>query len=184
MLHARNRLDPQHSTGFTLIELVTVMMLLAILSIGTVRFLSGATEGYQQGVERVTSAGHARQVTQHLSHALREALPNSVRVNADGSCVEYIPIDNASSYITAPVGLSSSTMLAVPFDRPVTDSTSRVAIAPGSNSFALTNPGSISPVVAFSGPDLTNQITLTFAATHQFASASPERSVGLRPQRP
>ena len=90
--------------AFTLIELITVIMLLSILSIGTVRFLNDSAEGFLTGSQRGELAADLRQSVQVLGHALREALPNSIRVSSSGECVEFVPVVNASVYLSAPIG--------------------------------------------------------------------------------
>lgn len=89
--------------GFTLIELVIVIILLSVLAAGTVRFISFSAQGYLDTARRSALASTASIVNEKLSRALRQALPGSVRVNTDQSCVEFIPVLSASRYVQAPI---------------------------------------------------------------------------------
>lgn len=158
--------------GFTLIELITVIMLLSILSIGTVRFLNDSAEGFLTGSQRSELAADVRQSVQVLGHALREALPNSIRVSGGGDCVEFVPVINASDYVSAPIDFSGSTMRVVPFDAPVSGGAWRVALVPGSSLYALASPGPLSPLATAGTVDAANILPLNFSSAHEFTSAS------------
>ncbi len=89
--------------GFTLIELVIVIVLLSTLAVGSVQFISFTAQGYVDTVQRSELAATAAIVNEKLSRALRQALPSSVRVSSDGKCLEFIPVLSASRYTQAPV---------------------------------------------------------------------------------
>ena len=168
-------LDVTATRGFTVVELVTVILLLSILSIGTVRFINDAAAGFQTASERAELAAGVRQTVQQLSTALREALPNSVRVSASGDCIEYVPVLNASAYESAPIGLAGTGMRVVPFDAAMPGGAWRVAVAPTNALYGLSNPGAISPVASVAAADADNLLPVTFVAAHEFAAASPRR---------
>jgi len=167
------RVVPSH--GFTMVELVVVIMLLGILSIGTVRFIGDATDGFAGGSARGELSAGVRQSVQHLGQALREALPNSIRVTAAGDCLEYVPVINASVYVTAPIGLSGSIMQIVPFDSVVSSANWHVVLTPNDSLYAANSPGPLSPLVIAGSPNAENLVALTFASAHQFSSASPQQ---------
>lgn len=171
----RHHTTPAAANGFTLIELLVVMMLLIILSVGTVRFLNDASSGYLSGTQRGELAADLRHVAHHIGITLREATPNSLRVSAGGTCLELLPVASASVYLSAPLGYADTTMRVVPFDSAPTPATWRVALAPSASLYNLTSPGAISPTATASAPDTDNIVTLSFAATHQFAAASPRQ---------
>lgn len=166
---------PLRRYGFTLVELVVVIMLLGILSLGTVRFISDASDGFVSGSNRGALSADVRQSVHHLGQVLREALPNSIRVSASGECIEYIPIISASVYVSAPIGISGNTMQVIPFDPALTASNWRVAIVPSSNMYGLSTPGAVSPTASASAADVNNIVTLTFSSAHRFASASAQQ---------
>ena len=72
--------------GFSLVELVSVLIILAILAIGTTRFLTDSATGLASTVDRSELASDARLTVDRLGRAVRDALPRSVRVS--GPCLE------------------------------------------------------------------------------------------------
>ena len=64
-----------HSSGFTLIELIAVMVILSILaSIGT-GFVVKSTEAYQRTQSRAWVVNTSRQALERMTRQLRIALP-------------------------------------------------------------------------------------------------------------
>lgn len=164
-----------HSTGFTLVELVVVIVVLGILSLGTVSFISDSSRGFAATVSRSQLGTEARYVTGRLSRELRNALPGTVRSN--GSCVEFVPIVGASRYVTLPVATAAGSFRSVPLDPlllPLPAGT-RVAVQPNAGGYALSSPGAISPVVSWTGPNPSNEITVAFATPHRFPAESATR---------
>jgi len=89
--------------GFTLIELVLVILVLAIVSTGVTKFITYGVNIYQDTAGRDKQISDSRFVIERITREVRNALPNSVRVTADGKCVEFIPILASSSYVDIPV---------------------------------------------------------------------------------
>ena len=161
--------------GFTLVELVVVIVVLGILSVGTVRFIRDAGDGYASSARRAELGSNARLAVERLSRDLRTALPNSVRVS--GACVEYIPIVAAATYQAIPVALSATSFKASPLTTVGSLSSVRVAVHPDDPSalYGLSTPGAISPLATFSVPDASNLITVSLAASHRFAPESAQK---------
>jgi len=93
------------NNGFTLIELVIVIVLLAIVSIFTFRFVGLGSEMYVAGAERVKLLDQSRFTIERITRELRNSVPNSARVLTltDGSqCLEFVPIKVAGTYYDAP----------------------------------------------------------------------------------
>ncbi len=156
--------------GFTVVELVTVIIVLGILSIGTVKFIADSSSGYASTVSRAQLATDARFVINRLARELRDALPNSIRVS--GSCIEHVPVVSASTYITLPVAISATSFRSVPVD-PIAPAGARVAVYPNTGLYALGVPGIVSPAAVVSAPDASNEVTITLAAAHRFVAESP-----------
>ena len=86
--------------GFTLIELITVIVLLGILSVGISSFLNFGTQIFVDATNRDEIISTARFSVERLNRELRKALPNSVRATDNGNsidpitrqCIEYTPI--------------------------------------------------------------------------------------------
>lgn len=118
-----------HSTnGFTLIELVVVVVLVAALAVGLTSIITDTTKGYVEAEGRLNMASSARLVIDKLSRDIREAMPNSVRVNAANTCVEFVPILAAATYTDLPITTAGTQVTVVE-----QDSSSRISsLAPAS----------------------------------------------------
>jgi len=103
------------NNGFTLIELVIVIVLLAIVSIFSFRFVGLGSEMYVTGAERVKLLDQSRFTIERITRELRNSVPNSARVLpplADGSqCLEFVPIKVAGTYYNAPFTSSAAESL-------------------------------------------------------------------------
>lgn len=90
-------------SGFTLIELVIVIVILSVLATGSVQFISFAAQGYVDTARRSGLASSASVVNEKIGRLLRQSLPGSVRVTANQACIEFIPVLSASYYVQAPI---------------------------------------------------------------------------------
>lgn len=85
-------------SGFTLIELITVIVILSILATIGTGFVVRTTEAYQRTQSRALLVNTARQSLERFTRQLRIALPASVRLTNNGSCVEFMPIAAGGHY--------------------------------------------------------------------------------------
>ena len=177
----------QMQQGFTLVELVVTIVLIGILGTGVASFIGNTTKGMVDTAERSQVANIALLVSEQLSRHLRDALPNSVRISADGSCIEYMPVYAGTDYLNAPVLVSSNQFEVAPFGQiPVgfnfAARSLRVAIYPVSLT-GLYAPGTnsvISPTVSqLSAGSTPNAHTLQLSASHQFPEDSPSKRLFL-----
>ncbi|HSG50997.1 MAG TPA: type II secretion system protein, partial [Rheinheimera sp.] len=67
--------------GFTLIELVITLVVLSILAVGVSSYLGFGARLYSDVAEREQILGQSRFVAERMIRELRNAAPNSVRVN-------------------------------------------------------------------------------------------------------
>ncbi|MGL6122252.1 MAG: PilW family protein [Shewanella sp.] len=171
--------------GFTLVEMVTVILILGILVVGVSSFIIFGTRIFVESssVDHVLS--QSRFAVERMTRDLRSALPNSVRVNTDSltyQCVEFVPIEASTTYLTMPIvpsaaALSGTVML---------DDVTKIAV----NQFAWIYPLTESDVynsarqkraqvktIATALPPLEHQVTLTFTAPTRFAEASPRQRI-------
>ena len=87
--------------GFTLIEMITVIVLLGVISVGIAHFFNFAAQTFVNASERDQLISSARFSVERLNRELRSALPNSARVlNISGAhCLEFVPIVATATYL-------------------------------------------------------------------------------------
>ncbi|WP_351074682.1 type II secretion system protein [Shewanella sp. CAL98-MNA-CIBAN-0140] len=95
-----------NTAGFTLIEMVTVILILGIIVVGVSSFVIFGTRIFVESsaVDQVLS--QSRFGIERMTRDIRRAVPNSMRVltATDGSyqCLELLPISTSTSYLDAP----------------------------------------------------------------------------------
>lgn len=112
------------SSGFTLIELIAVMIILSILATMGASFVTRTTDAYQRTQTRALLVNTARQALERITRQLRIALPNSVRLTNGNTCVEFMPIAFGGSYFdpvpdTANLAPARATIPSSPVASPV-----------------------------------------------------------------
>ncbi len=88
--------------GFTLIEMIVVIVVLGVLGLGFASLFTQSTQQYLEATVRQQFSSSTRLALERMSRELRDALPNSVRVDSNGNCVEFIPIIRGGVYLDAP----------------------------------------------------------------------------------
>jgi len=159
--------------GFTLVELVIVIVLLAIVATISVQFVALSTRGAIDVGSRQQRALSGVVVSEHISRGLREALPTSVRTNPSGSCIEWMPIIAASNYENLPGGPTPDSFEAVPLPDGGSVRGRVVVYGYGSNLYDVTNPGPVSPLATM--PAGASPVTVTLDSPHRFSATSPEK---------
>lgn len=108
----------KQQAGFTLVELVLVIVLLGIIGAASTQFVRQGVGIYSDSVLRDNLQQQGRFAVERVSRELRNALPGSVRVGgAAGStqCIEFMPVKAASSYLEPAAGVAKTTLEAVDF---------------------------------------------------------------------
>ncbi len=93
--------------GFTLIELVVVIVLLGITAVTFTSLITGSVRGYLDTANRQDSAAMARIALDRIARELREAMPQSVRVTNDKSCIQFLPVNSSFVYAVLNAGDTS-----------------------------------------------------------------------------
>lgn len=162
--------------GFTLIELIIVIVLLAVVSTISVRFVVLSTQGSIDTSARQQRALASAVISEQISRALREAMPQSVRTVTLGGneCLEWMPILSASNYLSLPVTEAGSQFEIVPLADAAVNS-GRIVVYPYPSTIdlydsATPSPGNISLIADI------DDTTVDFApGTHQFLQSSPRK---------
>ena len=106
--------------GFTLMEMILVIIILGVMSVGIGGFITLSTQTYLNATSRDELIGNARFVIERLSRELRNVVPNSIRVNDFGTshCIQFTPIVASGIYLDIPVlpETTSDVISVVPFN--------------------------------------------------------------------
>ena len=97
-LNALRRAPSRGCGGFTLVELIAVMVIGAIVSTVVWRNIATPLRGFADIDRRAELVATANLAAQRIARELRLALPNSVRVNADGSALEFLSTVGVGRY--------------------------------------------------------------------------------------
>ncbi|MFC4258394.1 type II secretion system protein J [Marinobacter lacisalsi] len=163
--------------GFTLVELIMVIVLLAIVATISVQFVALSTQGAIDTGERQQRALKAVVVSEQITRMLREAFPLSVRPVGSG-CIEWLPIAGATTYVALPAG-NATTLEVIPFRREPSGSALRIIVygygTPTSDFYTspVSSPGPISPEIDAIDNAFPAEIELV--SDHRFRERSPSR---------
>ncbi|MGH1431400.1 MAG: PulJ/GspJ family protein [Neptuniibacter sp.] len=174
--------------GFTLVELVIVITLLGIISLVTVGFISSSMQGYADLKRRDQLSASARVAVERMAREVRNALPNSIRVDGSGSCLEFIPAVAASRYLSLPTASAATSFDSVAYAVEPEFVTGRVAVYPidsnvsdeahkGNPIYKLDSNSIISPVLAsaLTLVQASGAVNISFlgGTSHTFPTDSP-----------
>ncbi|MGL5026082.1 MAG: PilW family protein [Shewanella oncorhynchi] len=178
--------NKKSTLGFTLVEMVTVILILGILVVGVSSFIIFGTRIFVESssVDQVLS--QSRFAVERMTRELRSALPNSLRVNTDSltyQCVEFVPIEASTTYLTMPITPASAASTGIVI---LDNTVSAIRV----NQFAWIYPLIDADVyssarqkraqvktIATAPSPLEHQVTLTFTAPTRFAEASPRQRI-------
>lgn len=101
---------PDKHQGFTLIELVAVIILLGIVGLGTTQFITGGVQIYSDTAIRDDLGQQGRFTIERIARELRNAMPGSIRLGSGGGvqCIEFMPVLGASFYLGVPGSFSDT----------------------------------------------------------------------------
>jgi MSHA biogenesis protein MshO len=182
---------PQWQRGFTMVELITVIVITGIIGAMVAMFIRLPVQGYVDSARRAEMTDIANTALQRMSRDLRLALPNSVRVTVSGGnyYLEFIPTAGGGRYRTFPANTPPATAAGNVLDFSAADASfdvfaplSGVGVQPG-NTIAIYNLG-IPGASAYNGDNTAqvnaigaaanpNETTLTLTAAKLFPFDSP-----------
>ena len=92
---------PLKQSGFTLVELIMVIIILGIVGAGVTSFVNYSTRIYMDTTAVTQMLSDSRFAMERITREIRNAVPNSLRVKSADTfdCLEFMPIKTASSYI-------------------------------------------------------------------------------------
>jgi MSHA biogenesis protein MshO len=102
---------PHHQHGFTLLEAVLVIMLTGIVGVMVSTFIRQPIDAYVDLGRRAELTDAADVALRRIARELRTALPNSVRVDASGTTIEFLPVRSAGRYRAAPTTTNTGDVL-------------------------------------------------------------------------
>lgn len=103
--------------GFTLVELITVIVILGVVGIGIASFVRGSMQIYLDVNTREALLTESRFAIERMTRELRRAVPNSIRIRGDTSqhCIEFVPSQFSTIYTELPVQPSTDTTVSLVF---------------------------------------------------------------------
>jgi MSHA biogenesis protein MshO len=171
--------QPSHATqaGFSLLEIIVVIVIIAILGVSVTRFMTQSVSGYLVTAERQRMALSVSAAGEQIARSLAEALPNSIRVG--GNCLEWIPVLARTFYESVPITLASSAFEVL--SSGAGHFAGGHAVVNPSVGATLYQPGNAAVLSAAlaSLPDGADGVMLTLSAAHRFLSDSPNKQLFL-----
>ncbi|HIF9397382.1 TPA: PulJ/GspJ family protein [Photobacterium damselae] len=86
--------------GFTLMEMVIAMVILAIIMVGIGSYIEAGVKGYSSTVDRERLQSEARFLLARMTKEIRHAAPNSLSVSdtLGSECLSFYPIVGSAAY--------------------------------------------------------------------------------------
>ncbi|MCF1427247.1 MAG: type II secretion system GspH family protein [Shewanella sp.] len=173
-------------TGFTLVEMVVVIIILGVMAVGVTSFVILGTRIFLDSTSVDQVLSQSRFALERMTRDIRNAVPNSLRINSDGSnwqCLEFVPIKAVSSYLSMPVYPDAPDNTGEAIVASVAVNNSMMAlIYPLVTADVYANPeassGKLFALSSVSTP-VDNITTYTFKRNVQFSESSPRQQLFL-----
>ncbi|MEH6445633.1 MAG: prepilin-type N-terminal cleavage/methylation domain-containing protein [Oceanospirillaceae bacterium] len=88
--------------GFSLVELILVIVIMAIIAVGSTQFIVNSVKGLNDVTHRDSLANNLRISMAKIENQLQSSLSNSVRIShaRNTQCVEMLPIKASAFYVS------------------------------------------------------------------------------------
>lgn len=100
----------QQQRGFTLVELVMVIVILGVIGSMAAVFMKGPIDAYFASARRAALTDVADTTLRRMTRDIHKALPNSLRTPG-AQCVEFIPTKTGGRYRTTEIAAGDNTSL-------------------------------------------------------------------------
>ena len=177
-----------HTQGFSLIEMIVVIVILGVLATGISTFINFGTQVYTDSTDREQIVSSARFAIERLNRELRNALPNSMCLTntANGicdenasQCLKFTPIIEATTYLDIPVAPdeTSNRIKLIKFTKPF-DAAWDAIVYPLSPGDVYGSNGKLFPVSKYINIDSNrNDWEIELVNKIQFAEHSPTQRI-------
>jgi len=94
------------NVGFTLVEMVMVIIILGVLVLGVSSFVILGTRIFVESTSVDQVLSQSRFAMERMTREIRNAVPNTLRVTANPGtfqCIEFVPIQASGSYLELPI---------------------------------------------------------------------------------
>jgi MSHA biogenesis protein MshO len=176
-----------NTNGFSLIEMIVVIVILGVLATGISTFINFGTQVYTDSTDREQVVSSARFAVERLNREIRTAVPNSLRINANSltganakQCIEFTPIVLSAVYTEIAVSpdLASDEIKVIAFDEALFDAGFSPNLNVGVYILNVSEfyGGSSNKVFTLLNNDISksgNEWTLTLDGAETFAEESP-----------
>lgn len=89
----------RRTRGFTLVEMITVIVLLGVIAVVLAPFIANAMQAWHDGKARAELVAHGRLALERLAREVRQAVPNSLETLDAGQGIQFVRSRAGGRYI-------------------------------------------------------------------------------------